>query len=59
LVVDFRDSLLHSPDVRRKIAQSILVGLASLDAGQRDDRVVQDPSDVLERPRKEFLTQGR
>jgi hypothetical protein len=33
LVVDFGDSLLRSLYVRRKIAQPILVGLASLDAG--------------------------
>jgi hypothetical protein len=46
LVVNLRDPFLCPTDVRRQIAKPILVGCTALDAGQRDDGIIEDPSDV-------------
>src|SRR5712671_4035991 len=46
LEVDLRDALPRAVDVRRQVAQAVLVVAAAFDAGQRDDGVIDDPSDV-------------
>jgi hypothetical protein len=46
LVVDLRDPFLRPADVRSQVTQAILVRRAALDTGQRNDGVVEDPSNV-------------
>jgi len=46
LVVDLRDPFLRPVDVSRQVTQAVLVGCAAFDASQRDDSVIEDPSDV-------------
>lgn len=52
LVVDLRDALLGALDVRLQVAEAVLVSCASLDAGERNDGVVENPADVRWRGRR-------
>ena len=46
LVVNLCNPFLCPTDVRRQVAKAVLVRRTALDASQRDDGVVEDPSDV-------------
>jgi len=46
LVVNLRDPFLCPTDVRRQVAKAVLVRRTALDTSQRDDGVIEDPSDV-------------
>ena len=46
LIVHLRDPLLRPLDVCLQIAQAVRVGGATLNAGQREDSVIEDPADV-------------